>query len=127
MRARTWLTVLFLIPIGVAGLVLLHALSQKGAAPGATKDQILVATMPLPAGTLLRAQDVAWHAAAGPAGGDQIVPPLAAALAARPELSEESRAEVYGAGLREPFPIGDPIRRTAIVKPAHGAFRQAGR
>ncbi len=124
MRAKTMLTVLFLISIGVAGLVLLHAMSQKGDATEATKDQILVATMPLPAGTLLRAQDVAWHSAAGPAGGDQIVRPAAAALAAKPELSDESRAEVYGAVLRDPVAVGDPLRRSGIVKPGDRDFLQ---
>jgi len=124
MRAKTMLTVLFLISIGVAGLVLLHAMSQKGDATEATKDQILVATMPLPAGTLLRAQDVAWHSAAGPAGADQFVRPAAAALAAKPELSDESRAEVYGAVLRDPVAAGDPIRRTGIVKPGDRDFLQ---
>src|SRR6266404_1936675 len=124
MRAKTLLTVLFLISIGVAGLVLLHALSQKGDATEATKDQILVATMPLPGGTLLRAQDVAWHSAAGPAAGDQIVRPAAAALAAKPELSDERRAEVYGAVLRDPVAAGDPIRRTGIVKPGDRDFLQ---
>ncbi len=124
MRAKTLLTVLFLISIGVAGLVLLHALSQKGDATEATKDQILVATMPLPGGTLLRAQDVAWHSAAGPAAGDQIVRPAAAALAAKPELSDERRAEVYGAVLRDPVAVGDPIRRTGIVKPGDRDFLQ---
>ena len=124
MRAKTLLTVLFLISIGVAGLVLLHAMSQKGDATEATKDQILVATMPLPAGTLLRAQDVAWHSAAGPAGADQFVRPAAAALAAKPELSDESRAEVYGAVLRDPVAAGDPIRRSGIVKPGDRDFLQ---
>src|SRR5258708_40366946 len=116
MRAKTMLTVLFLISIGVAGLVLLHAMSQKGDATEATKAHILVATMPLPAGTLLRAQDVAWHSAPGPAGADQIVRPTEAALQAKPELSEETRPGVYGAALREPVAVGDPIRRSGIVK-----------
>jgi pilus assembly protein CpaB len=124
MRAKTMLTVLFLISIGVAGIVLLHALSQKGDATEATKDQILVATMPLPAGTLLRAQDVAWHSTAGAAGADQFVRPAAAALAAKPELSDESRAEVYGAVLRDPVAAGDPIRRSGIVKPGDRDFLQ---
>src|SRR5262245_59294827 len=99
MRAKTLLTILFLISVGVAGLVLLHAVSQKGDATETTKEHILVATMPLPAGTLLRAQDVAWHSTAGAPTADQIVRPPAAALAAKPELSEENRATVYGAAL----------------------------
>jgi pilus assembly protein CpaB len=80
--------------------------------------------MPLPAGTLLRAQDVAWHSAAGSAGADQFVRPAAAALAAKPELSDESRAEVYGAVLRDPVAAGDPIRRSGIVKPGDRDFLQ---
>jgi pilus assembly protein CpaB len=124
MRAKTLLTVLFLLSIGVAGLVLLHAVSQQGDATETTKDHILVATMPLPAGTLLRAQDVAWHSAPAPAGADQIVRPNAAALQAKPELSEETRAGVYGAALRDPVAVGDPIRRSGIVKPGDRDFLQ---
>lgn len=124
MRAKTLLTILFLVSIAAAGLVMLHAASQKGVAIEATKEHILIATMPLPAGTLLRAQDVAWHPTPGPVGADQIVRPNAAALEAKPEASEETRAGVYGAVLREPVAVGDPIRRTGIVKPGDRNFLQ---
>jgi pilus assembly protein CpaB len=122
MRAKTILTVLFLISVGVAALVVLHSVSQKGAATETPKDQILVATVPLAAGTFLRAQDVTWHAATPEP--DQIVRPNATALAAKPELDEETRASVYGAVLRAAVAVGEPIRHSAIVKPGDRNFLQ---
>jgi pilus assembly protein CpaB len=123
MRAKTILTALFLISLAVAALVLLHAVSQKGGATE-TKDQILVATVPLAAGTLLHAQDVTWQSAAEAPEPDQIPRPPAAALAARPELDEEMRASVYGAVLRDALSAGQPIRHRAIVKPGERDFLQ---
>ena len=60
MRAKTILALLFLASLGVAATVLLRALPQLvAAAPGpVAPDEVLVATMPLAAGTLLRARDV---------------------------------------------------------------------
>src|SRR5437870_5029796 len=107
MRAKTILTVLFLISISVAGLFVLHALSQRADTTELPKDQILVATVPLATGTLLRAQDVTWQAVAAAPAADQIVRPAAAALAAKPDLDEETRAGVYGAALRAAGAAGD--------------------
>ena len=103
---------------------MLHAASQKGDATEATKEHILVATMPLPARHPVRAQDVAWHPTPGPVGTDQIMRPNAAALEAKPEASEETRAGVYGAVLREPLAVGDPIRRSGRYKPGDREFLQ---
>src|SRR5260370_1016686 len=60
MRAKTILTVLFLVSIGVAAFAILYALPQR-VDPEAQTSEILVAAVPLAAGTLLRAHDVIWH------------------------------------------------------------------
>jgi len=62
MRAKTILTVLFLISLAVAVIVILRAIpGQVDANANAPKEEILVATVQLAAGTLLRAQDVTWQ------------------------------------------------------------------
>jgi pilus assembly protein CpaB len=137
MRAKTILTVLFLISIGVAAFVILHALPQKvGASPEAAQtSEILVATVPLAAGTLLRAHDVVWQPIAGAAEPGQIVRPSVWSREAKPEIDDEARAEVYGAALRGavvpgdpirrgPIAAGDPISRGGVVKPGDRDFLQ---
>jgi pilus assembly protein CpaB len=126
MRAKTILTVLFLISLGVAGIVLIRALPQllPAGAQEAAKDEILVATAPLAAGTLLRPQDVAWQRAKGDTEPGQIVRPDIASREVKPELDEEVRSVAYGAALRKPLAAGDPIRRDAIVKPGDRDFLQ---
>ena len=63
MRAKTILTVLFLLSLGVAGFVVYSAMPRKPEAPApqAARPQILVAAIPLAPGTLLRDQDVTWQ------------------------------------------------------------------
>jgi len=137
MRAKTILSVLFLISIGVAAFVVLHALPQKvDASPEAAQtSEILVATVPLAAGTLLRAHDVVWQPIAGAPEPGQIVRPSVWAREAKPEIDEEVRAEVYGAALRGavvpgdpirrgPIAAGDPISRGGVVKPGDRDFLQ---
>jgi pilus assembly protein CpaB len=124
MRAKTILTVLFLISLGVAAVVLLRALPQSDAAAEAGGEEALVATTPLAAGTLLRAHDVAWQAITGAPEKGAMVRPAAAAREARPEVDEEARAVVYGAALRGPIATGEPIRRKTIVKPGDRDFLQ---
>jgi len=79
--------------------------------------------MDLPAGTLLRAQDIAWKPI-NRAEPDQIVRPSGAAVQARPEIVDETKASVYGAVLRHPLTSGVPIRRDDIVKPGDRDFLQ---
>jgi pilus assembly protein CpaB len=137
MRAKTILTALFLISLVVATWVVLQALPQKGDAVAERLPQveILVATVPLSAGTLLRAQDVTWQPVAGAPEPGAIVRPSAAARTIKPELDEEARAEVYGAALRGavvpgdpirrgPLAAGDPIRRGGVVRPGDRDFLQ---
>ena len=109
MRAKTILAMLFLVSLGVAAMVVLRSLPQKSeaAAEVAGREEILVATMPLAAGTLLRAPDVTWQAIGRPAERGEIVRPLAGAREAQPKADEEARAEVYGAALRKAVSPGD--------------------
>jgi pilus assembly protein CpaB len=122
MRTKPLVTTLFVISLIVAAVVLTHMASQRGAA-NVPKAQVLVATLPLPQGTLLREQDVIWQTVAQTQTG-QIVRPDAAALEANPELDGQTRASVYGAVLRHEIAAGEPIRRAAIVKPGERDFLQ---
>jgi pilus assembly protein CpaB len=124
MRAKTILTFLFLISLAVAAFVIIRALPQlaPAGAQEEARDDILVAAGPLPAGTLLRAQDVVWQRAKSDTQPGQIVRPDAAARDAKPELDEEARAVVYGAALRKPVTEGVAIRRADIAKPGDRDF-----
>ncbi len=127
MRAKTILTTLFLVSLVVAAWVVIHALPQKSDAAteaGEGGDEILVATAPLIAGTLLRAHDVTWQPIARAAQRGETVRPAAAAREASPEIDEQTRAQVYGAALRTDLAAGDPIRRAVIVKPGDREFLQ---
>ena len=121
MAAKTILTVLFLISLGVVVILGLRALPQRGDVDTGARDEILVTTAALPPGALLRAKDVVWHLS-GTAEPGQIVRPAGAAGKANTELDQQARAEVYGAALRAGVSAGDPIRRSAIVKPADRDF-----
>jgi pilus assembly protein CpaB len=122
MRAKTIVTLLFVISLVGAAVALTHMMSQQGSAT-APKTQLLAATMPLPAGTLLRAQDVTWQPTTE-IEPDQIERPNATALEGKPELDDETRGSVYGAVLRHALAVGEPIRRGAIVKPGDRDFLQ---
>ena len=127
MRAKTILTVLFLISLAVAVVVILRAMpTQVDANVNAPTEQILVATVPLTAGTLLRAQDVTWQTVARPAEPGEIVRPAEKARQAKPELDEEARAIVYGAAVRpaQAIAAGESIRRGSIVRPGGRDFLQ---
>jgi pilus assembly protein CpaB len=125
MRAKTILTVLFVASLLVAALVFLRGLPQGEATPeGAGGEEVLVATAPLGAGTLLRSNDVAWQPIARPPAKGETVRPSAVAREARPEIDEEIRATVYGAALRADVPAGESIHRHSIVKPGDREFLQ---
>jgi pilus assembly protein CpaB len=80
----------------------------------------------LAAGTLLRAQDVAWQPITRPPEPGDIVRPSEVARQARPEIDEETRAAVYGAAMRPAHDTGagEPIRHGSIVKPGDRDFLQ---
>jgi pilus assembly protein CpaB len=127
MRAKTILTVLFLISLAVAVIVILRAMPTQGDAnANIPKEEILVATVPLTAGTLLRAQDVTWQVVARPVEPGEIVRPSDAARQTKPEIDEETRAVIYGAAMRPAHDTaaGEPIRRGSIVRPGDRDFLQ---
>jgi pilus assembly protein CpaB len=123
MRGKTLVTILFVISLVGAAIAGTHMLSQQKGNATEPKEYILAATMPLPAGTLLRAQDVTWQPVSE-TEPDQIVRPSATVLAAKPELNDQTRASVYGAVLRHPLAAGEPIGKGAIVKPGDRDFLQ---
>ena len=122
MRTKPIVMSLFVGSLLVAAVAGTHILSQKSGAAVPT-HQILVATLPLSQGTLLREQDVAWQPVAETQPGE-IVRPDASKLEANPELEGQIRAGVYGAVLRHDLPAGEPIRLAAIVKPGQRDFLQ---
>lgn len=121
MRAKPLVTTLFVGSVVIAAVVGTHILSQNNA--GGPKTQILVTTMPLSQGTLLREQDVTWQGATETKSGE-IVRPSATALEANPELDGQIRASVYGSVLRHALGAGEPIQQAAIVKPGERDFLQ---
>jgi pilus assembly protein CpaB len=124
MPAKTILTVLFVISLGVAAIVCLNALPQRLNADTVTaRDEILIATTALPPGTLLRAKDVAWQPT-GMAEPGQISRPPGGANNGNSEFDQQARSEVYGAALRVAVTAAEPIRQNAIVKPGDRDFLQ---
>lgn len=97
-------------------------IARKGDA-AIPRDQILAASMELPAGTLLRAQDITWRVVAE-AHADEIARPSGSAVDAKPDIVEETAATVYGAVLRHPLAPGEPIRHGDIVRPGDRDFLQ---
>jgi pilus assembly protein CpaB len=126
MNAKVILTFLFLLSLGVVAFLFYNNMPkpqvqqavQQAQAP---KIEVLSATAALPAGTLLRGQDVAWTTV-GKAVAGMIVRPAAATLAVRPEAEEEARAQVYGAALRVALAESEPITPQNIVKPGDRDF-----
>jgi pilus assembly protein CpaB len=137
MRAKTVLSILFLISLAIAAFVMLRAIPREPeSAPqmAANRAEILVAAIPLTAGTLLRDQDVTWAPVNRAVRRGEFERPSAAAPDGSPELDEQAKAAVYGAALRgaisgaaarTPIPQGAPILRSEIVKPGDREFLQA--
>jgi pilus assembly protein CpaB len=123
MPAKTLLAVLFLISLGTAAVVCFRALPLNAEAP-TPNDEILVTTTPLPAGTLLRTKDVTWQSRVGKPEPGAFLRPLGSASNATAALDQQARGEVYGAALRVDVAAGDPVRRTALVKPGDRDFLQ---
>lgn len=119
MRPKHFATIIFVISLLVGGYALINAIHRGDAS--VPNRSILAATGPLPAGTLLRSQDVEWRPS-NEAHPDLIVRPSDTAIQAKPEIVQETEAHVYGAVLRHPLAAGDPIRRADIVKPGERDF-----
>ena len=122
MRAKPIVITAFAVTTAGAAFAFLNATMPKGDAAIPT-EQILAASTELPAGTLLRAQDIAWRPILTPQA-DQIKRPSTTAIANKPEIVEETAATVYGAVLRHAIPSGDPIRYGDVVKPGDRDFLQ---
>jgi pilus assembly protein CpaB len=123
MSAKMILTLLFMVSLCVVAILGFRALPQRFRAGLTTPaNEILVAAMPLPAGTLLRAKDVAWRMITETAEPGYILRPATAGGNPNLELGERARAEVYGAALRTEIQAGDPISRGIIVKPGDRDF-----
>ena len=122
MRAKPFVTTLFVVSLVGAAVAVTHMVSQQKGA-GGPKAYILATTLPLPQGTLLREQDVTWQGVTDTKPG-QIVRPSTAALEAKPELENQVRASVYGAVLRHELAMGEPILQSAIAKPGQRDFLQ---
>jgi pilus assembly protein CpaB len=121
--AKTILTLLFLISLCVVVILVLRVLPQRMIGhTAAAKDEVLVAATALPAGSLLRAKDVAWRPGGSVEAG-QIVRHAIAAGNSAPELDQQAR-EVYGATLRSNIAGGEPITRGDLVKPGDRDFLQ---
>src|SRR5207247_7474420 len=124
MPAKTILTFLFLISLGVIAIVSLHALPQRvNAETAGARSEILVAAAALPAGTLLRAKDLNWQPTINPEPG-QIFRAAGGLGNTNAEIDQQVRAEVYGAAVRIGLATGQPIRRDGIVKPGDRDFLQ---
>lgn len=123
MPAKAILSLLFLASLCVVVVLGIRALPHKatGAIAAAT-DEVLVATTSLPAGSLLRRQDVDWQPIADVTLSDLILRPSGAGSNPNAELDRQAHAEVYGAALRNAVKAGDPIERGAIVKPGDRDF-----
>src|SRR4051812_24368166 len=119
MRAKTILTLLFLVAIGVAGFIFLKAMAVPTQVEG---PEVLVAATALEPRTLLRAQDVIWKRLTGPAVPGVILRPTEVQRRDKPLIDEETQTAVYGAVLRTRIEAGAPITNDLIVKPGERDF-----
>lgn len=122
MRAKTILTFLFLVSVGVAGLILFRAMSVKPLPTAVQAREALVAAVALPPGTLLRAEDILWQPLKGPAEPGTIFRPTDEQIKQNPLAEQQTLTGVYGAALRIAVPAGKPIRNELMVKPGDRDF-----
>lgn len=116
---RNLLTILFVVTLLIAGFALANSMRTGDAS--VPRNHILTATAEIPAGTLLRSQDIEWVAVSD-TKPDQIVRPSDTAVQAKPEIVQDTEASVYGAVVRHALAAGAPIRRSEIVKPGERDF-----
>jgi pilus assembly protein CpaB len=124
MPAKLILSLLFLISLGVTVIIFLQALPQQlDAETVAPKDEIVVATAALPAGSLLRGKDVMWQTVDRPER-DEIRRRPGADDYSIVNLDRQGRGEIYGAALRFRIAANEPIRLSALVEPGDRDFLQ---
>src|SRR5215204_4846371 len=130
MRAKHIFAILFLCSIGLVAVLFLRAMPPQSVSaapappppPPVPREEILIAARPVPAGLLIRAQDVAWRERRDPVQSGDIVRPPVEARTAKPDSDEAARTFVYGAAVREPIGEGEPVRLSSIVKPGDREF-----
>jgi pilus assembly protein CpaB len=122
MPAKTILVALFLLSLGTVSLICLEALPQRVNADPTATDEMLVATAALSAGSFLRNKDVMWRRYAGKTESGQIR--RSPGSIDNGDLDPQSHGNVFGAALRENVASGEPIRRSAIVRPGDRDFLQ---
>jgi len=125
MRAKTILALLFLASLSVVVILGLRALPQRASGDAsAAEEEILVAARALPAGALLRTKDVVWQQISGAAGAGYISRPAKTTSNAKLDPDQTAGAEFIGAALRTSIRAGEPINRSAIVRPGDRDFLQ---
>ena len=129
MRLKHIFLILFLVSIGVVAVLFVRAMPHQSvaaapAAPPPPKEEILVATRPLAAGLLLRAQDVTWRERHRRRGIGRHRASLGGDARGKARGDEAARAVVYGAALHDNRAERQPIRRSTIVKPGDRDFLQ---
>src|SRR5438552_16269028 len=111
MPAKTILTFLFLISLGVIAIVSLHALPQRvNAETAGARSEILVAAAALPAGPLVRAKDPTSQPILNPESG-QILRAAGGLGNTNAEIDQHIRAEVHVATVRIGLATGESIGR----------------
>lgn len=124
MRAKTILSMLFLVSLGVVVTLYFKSLPQRVSPSDPPAGEFLDAAVPLAPGTLLRARDVVWGRSVHIVESGQILRPSTAARERKPDLDDQTRAGVYGDALRVGVAAGEPIRWDNIVKPGDHDFLQ---
>lgn len=99
------------------------AVPTADAAPNDTA--VLVAAKPIPAGTLLRAEDVRWEVWKDAVGPGFYVRDTAEQRAAKSESDTAIPTDVFGSVVRQRFEDGQPIISADIVKPGDRGFLAA--
>jgi Flp pilus assembly protein CpaB len=82
MRAKPFVTTAFVVSLVGAAVAVTHMASQQKGNATQPREYVLAATVALPAGTLLRAQDVTWQGVTE-VTPHEIVRPSATVLAAK--------------------------------------------
>jgi len=124
MSAKTVLALLFLISIVVVAVILLRGgPAQTAGTPSGT--MILVTANAVPAGTLLRAQDVKWQSWDTAVAPDSIVRPSAESRKSQPDADDVALTDIYGAVARAPIAAGTPLNAGVVVKPGDRSFLAA--
>ena len=129
MRLKHVFAFLLVASLVVVAVLVVRAMPQQAVsatpAPApVVRNEVLVASRPLPAGLLLRAQDLAWREQSVAAEPGEIRRPSPEERSAEPESEELAAAAVYGAALKVTLHEGQPIRYSKIVRPGDREFLQ---